>query len=287
MKKNILIFGSKSFVANGLQSTLDKKGYHVEAFSRGCESKINNVIYGKIMELCTNVHFNKTYDTVINFIVLKDETTVSNIEYIKQLIDFCKKHQVKKLIHFSTIMNYNYNLAYINEQTKIETLETTTKKGYAEFKIAVDNYLLSIKDTLPFEVIFVRPGYVLADNKPCPFLKKIPFGITLIKGNYRSKQPIVQREDIHHAILRIIEIEKNNPVYHFFPNNDMTKYKYAKQTTGGFIIPLPKLIFKEIPRLLCFCGVVSKSLYSRFEGMYIESKFDSTTTEQFLNIKFQ
>ena len=283
----ILILGANSFVASGLYELLEMNKYHVYLFSRGIENKCNNKIKGDYLTISKNKLFDNNYNVVINFAILKDKTLSDNINYIKDVIEFCKNHNVKKLIYFSSIMVYNYSLSNVNETTEIEALDNTLKKGYGEIKIGVDQYLLRQKNNLPFEVVLVRPGYVLADNRPCPFIKKLPFGFRIIKGNKKSKQPIVKREDIHKALIRIIETENNLPVYHFFPNDGMTKYKYAKQTVGGIILTMPKCIFKYIPLVLSKIGIIPQSLYSRFEGMYIESNFSSRLTEEKLNIKFR
>lgn len=283
---NILICGAHSFVAAGLSQKLKEENFVVEYFSRGENKRIDSVIYGKYQEIDRNIFFDSKYQTVINFAVIKDKTVEANINYIKSLIEFCKKHQVKKLIHFSSIMVYSYKQKEVNENTPIETLEETTKRGYGEFKIAVDQYLLSIKDKLPFELVLVRPGYVLADNRPCPFIKKLPFSISIIKGNKNSKQPIIRREDIYQALIKIIKTEKNDSIYHFFPNDNMTKYDYAKQTTKGIILTMPKWLFKDIPKFLAKVRIIPQSLYSRFEGMYIESHFSSQKTENKLKIIF-
>lgn len=284
---NILILGATSFVASNLHNKVVKENFNVYSFRRGIEKSEGNTIFGDVYHLNNNSFLKRNFDIVINFIVIKDGDLQKNIEYIESVINFCKSHHVKKLIHFSSIMVYNYELKQVNENSEIETLENTLKKGYGEFKIGVDQYLMSQKGKLPFELILVRPGYVLADNRPCPFIKKLPFGISIIKGNRQSKQPIVRREDIHKALLKIIETDKNMPVYHFFPNDGMTKYKYAKQTVGGLILPMPKCIFKYIPLLLSKIGIIPSSLYSRFEGMYIESEFSSKLTEEKLNIQFK
>lgn len=284
----ILICGGNSFVAKGLYDSLKSNNYIVDTFSRGInESRINNKITGNYINISNNSNLEDYYDIIINFSILKDDTLDNNITYIKSLLETCKRKKIKKLIHFSSIMVYNYSLNNVNETTSIETLDNTLKRGYGEIKIGVDQFLLSQKNDLPFEVVLVRPGYVLADDRPCPFIKKLPLGLSIIKGNKKSKQPIVKREDIHKALIRIIETENNLSVYHFFPNDGMTKYKYAKNTVGGIILTMPKCIFKYIPFLFSKIGLISKSLYSRFEGMYIESNFSSKLTEEKLNIKFK
>lgn len=283
----ILLLGTSSFVASGLYSKLKTANYCVDCFRRGEEKRESDVVFGDVYNLTQNKYISENYDTVINFAVIKDGDVQKNIGYIKSVLDFCKTHRVKKLIHFSSIMVYNNQLKEVDENTVIESATETAKKGYGEFKIAVDEYLISERKNLPFEVVLVRPGYVLADNRPCPFLKRLPFGISIIKGNKKSKQPIVKREDIHEALIRIIELPKNDPVYHFFPNDGMTKNRYAKQTVGGTILTLPKWIFNGIPSTLSKMSIIPKSLYRRFEGMYIETEFSSKRTEQTLNIKFR
>ncbi len=278
---NILICGATSFVAKGFAELLKQSGFQVDTFSRSI-----GIINGSYIQIDNNEGLAAHYDVVINFAVLKDESVEDNLRYAKALVKMCKEKGVKKLIHFSTIMNYNYGEKKITEETPIETLSDTYKKGYAEIKIAVDEFLLSIKDKLPFELVLVRPGYVLADDRTCPFIKQFPIGITIIKGNKKSKQPIVKREEIHQALLNIITTEHNDGIYHFFPTDGMTKYKYAKENIGGMILTMPKWLFKGLPLLMCNIGMMPKALYSRFEGMYIESDFSSERTEKKLNFKF-
>ena len=206
---------------------------------------------------------------------------------MKLLVEMCRKKNVKKLIHFSSIMVYSYHLRKLDENSATDTVANTMMEGYGKIKIACDEFLNSIKQSLPFEVVMVRPGYVLADNRPAPFIKRLPCGVSVILGNKKSRQPIVKREDIHLALLKIIETDKNLPVYHLFQNNDITKYNFAKQTVGGLILVLPKFIFEGLPRLMMKMGMMKKDLYSRFDGMYNYNVASSTMTESKLNIKFK
>jgi nucleoside-diphosphate-sugar epimerase len=280
----VLIIGSSSFVASGLGSILIGAGFEVDYFTRGSvERKEGNKISGNILELASNVNFNDKYDIVINFVILKDNGTKENIEYITSLIDFCKQKNVKQFIYFSSIMVYANNEPFINEKTDIESL--TYKKGYGEVKIEVDKYLLEQRN-LPFKVSLVRPGYVLAEGRPCPFVKKLPLSISIIKGNRKSVQPIVKREDIHKALLNMIQLNSAELVYLFTPSTQTTKYEFAKQHFGGIILSLPKWLILGTSRLFLKLKVISPSLFVRVEGMYIESKYDSTYTEKVLNIKF-
>lgn len=276
--RNFLICGASSFVAKGFMELLKSCGYYVDTFGRA---------NGKYLDIDKNSELAAKYDVVINFAVLKDQSLDDNVKYIKALIEMCKAKHVKKLIHFSSIMVYNYHLGRFDEKSQIDTVKDTLMEGYGKIKIAVDEYINSIKEFLPFEVVLVRPGYVLADNRPAPFIKRLPFGINVILGNKRSKQPIVRREDIHKALVKIIETEKNLPVYHLFQNNDITKYAFAKQMVGGLILTLPKAIFERIPYLMMKLHIIKPSLYSRFDGMYNYNVASSEMTEKKLKIQFK
>lgn len=276
--KKILICGATSFVAKGFKELLIQQGFDVDTFGRKD---------GSYLEIDKNPLLADNYEAVVNFAVLKDKNIEDNVSYMKSLIEMCKQKQVKKLIHFSSIMVYSYHLGKLDENSPIDTVANTMMEGYGKIKIACDEFLNSVKQSLPFEVVMVRPGYVLADNRPAPFIKRLPCGVSVILGNKKSRQPIVKREDIHLALLKIIETDKNLPVYHLFQNNDITKYNFAKQTVGGLILVLPKFIFEGLPRLMMKMGLMKKALYSRFDGMYNYNVTSSTMTESKLNIKFK
>lgn len=276
--KKILICGATSFVAKGFKELLIQQGFDVDTFGRKD---------GSYLEIDKNPLLADSYEAVVNFAVLKDQNIEDNVSYMKSLVEMCKQRQVKKLIHFSSIMVYSYHLGKLDENSPIDTVANTMMEGYGKIKIASDEFLNSVKQSLPFEVVMVRPGYVLADNRPAPFIKRLPCGVSVILGNKKSRQPIVKREDIHLALLKIIETDKNLPVYHLFQNNDITKYNFAKQTVGGLILVLPKFIFEGLPRLMMKMGLMKKALYSRFDGMYNYNVASSTMTESKLNIKFK
>ena len=276
--KKILICGATSFVAKGFKEQLIQQGFDVDTFGRKD---------GSYLEIDKNPMLADSYEAVVNFAVLKDQSIEDNVSYMKSLVEMCKQKQVKKLIHFSSIMVYSYHLGKLDENSPIDTVANTMMEGYGKIKISCDEFLNSVKQSLPFEVVMVRPGYVIADNRPAPFIKRLPCGVSVILGNKKSRQPIVKREDIHLALLKIIETEKNLPVYHLFQNNDITKYNFAKQTVGGLILVLPKFIFEGLPRLMMKMGLMKKALYSRFDGMYNYNVASSTMTESKLNIKFK
>ena len=283
----ILICGSTSFVANGFVTLLQKESYEWDTFSRGVKpSRKGNMVRGKYLEIHTNPKLLSEYDIVVNFAVLKDESIEDNVKYLQSLVKMCKEHKVKKLIHFSSIMVYSRKNKVVNEQTPIDSSETTIMRGYGQIKIVTDEYLTSVMNNVPFEIIRVRPGFVLAPGMACPFIKKIG-PVSIILGNKNSTLPIVRREDIHKALVCIINIEKNLPVYLFYPNDGMTKYRFAKKIVGGIVFTIPKWLFCDIPYLMAKIHLIPGAFYSRFEGMFTSIKYSSEQTENILKIKFE
>lgn len=280
---NVLICGHRAFVATGLISVLERQGNNVDCFSRGELGKQNNIISGPISDLIMNPYFKDHYDVIINFIVLKTQSVDANISYINSLISLSMKKEVKHLIHLSSIMVYDNNENIVDEKTRIEY--DTHKKGYGEIKIGVDKFLESVTN-IPFKISFIRPGYVIALGRSIPFIKKLPFGFALIKGNRKSIMPIVNRETIHDAIANLIKMKQMQSVYLFVPSHNQTKYELAKGLGYYRLIGLPKGLILCFARLFTKIKILPKSFYVRVEGMYIETQYDSTRTEQELKITF-
>ena len=283
MTKTILILGSSSFVATGLYEKMIAQGFEVDCFSRGKENKIGETIYGDVFKLNENYFLKKTYDYIINFIVIKDGDEEKNITYIKNLISFCEKVKARQLLHFSSIMVYSNNEVFINEYTPIE--KNTFKKGYGANKIATDAYLESL-DVLPFQLSFIRPSYVLSEDREAPFIKKLPLGFSLLKGHKKAIMPIVKRESIHDALIAIIRLEAKEKVYLFLPNGNATKLDYAKEIGHKNIITMPKWFVLGGAKIATQLKLIPKYFYVRIEGMFIESTYDATKTESALQLKF-
>jgi dTDP-4-dehydrorhamnose reductase len=283
MDKKILLCGNRSFVAKGLYELLISHGIKVDCFSRGTELRKGDTVTGNVFNMIENEYLAHKYNTVINFIIIKEGGVDDNLRYIKELVQFCKDRGVKRLIHISSIIVYNNKESYVSEDTFIE--ENTNKVGYGVIKIEVDKYLQSFEQ-LPFQISFIRPGYVLAEDRENPFLKILPLGIALIKGDKKSILPIVMRADFHLAILNIIIKETMEKVYLFVPSDNKTKYEYLKGRYKYRFIFLPQKLILGVGKLFIKTKILPKSLFVRLESMFIETKYDSTKTERLLNIKF-
>ncbi|MDV7140211.1 NAD-dependent epimerase/dehydratase family protein [Maribacter sp. TH_r10] len=283
MPKKILIVGSSSFVATGLYEKMIQNGLQVDCFSRGQEKRVGDKVFGDVLNLKKNKFLEKNYDVIINYILIKDGGESKNLAFIKGLVLFCETVNAKQLLHFSSIMVYPNTEVLINENTAIET--NTYKNGYAANKIATDTYLESLNG-LPFQISFIRPSYVLSADRAAPFIKKLPFGFILLKGHKKAIMPIVKRESIHKAVIAIIALESKQPVYLFLPNSNTTKYAYAKGIGYKRVITLPKWLVLGTAKLCLKVGVLPASFYVRIESKFIESKYDSSITENELQLTF-
>jgi nucleoside-diphosphate-sugar epimerase len=301
MHKKILICGHRSFVAAGLYEKLDEAGCEVDCFSRGKEERDGNEITGDVFEMSSNKYLDSTYDMVLNFILVKDESIERNLAYIKELVAFCKSRSVNRLIHISSLMVYANDQALVDENTEIK--KNSDKEGYAAIKIETDGYLDSLKD-ITFQIAFLRLGYVIAENRPIPYVLPLAFGFALIKGGKKSKEPVVDRGDVHQGIINLIRQQEatgdsgssdrsandfgntDKRVLLFFSSENKTKYQYASERFDYRYLFIPKWLVLNTAQLLKSAGILSKAFYKRVEGMYVETIYDSTETEEFLNIKF-
>jgi nucleoside-diphosphate-sugar epimerase len=279
----ILICGQNSFVAYSLFDKLIKMGFDVDCFSRGEEGRNGFQVTGNVLNLNSNSFFKTEYDIVLNFILIKDKSVKDNIDYISSLVDFCKTHRVKNLIQISSISVYSNSEKLVNESTNIEY--NSNKEGYSRIKIEVDKFLESVQDT-HFKISFIRLGYVIAADRPIPFIKKFFFDFVFIKGSKRSILPLVNREVVHEAFLRIISSKEISSVYLFVPSDNRTKNQIVKDLGYSKTIFMPEYFILKCSYILKSVGIISNSFYYRIEGMFISTHYDSRRTQELLNIKF-
>ena len=282
----ILICGHRSFVASGLEEKLLKKGYNVETFSRG-ELKIDgNCITGNVFEMADNPYFSGEYDVVINFIIIKDRSVEENIAYIKSLADFCMASGVKNLIQISSISVYPSDVDYVDENSTIEK-DWRRKGGYGSVKVAVDQYLMS--QNWPFEVTFVRPGFIVSDEKELAMagiVTKLPLIGGVLMGDEHTSLPLITKKQIHEALIRIVEAEKKQKVYLLLENMNGIKLQFAKKYYKGHVFLLPKGLTLAAAQTLRVIGVFKTRYLEQVKGLFKHTYYDSSETEYLLQMSF-
>jgi hypothetical protein len=285
--KKIICFGKNSFVANGFDSHILKHNRKVDWFSRGKESKVRNVIYGKIDEILNNSYFDDEYETLINFVILKDCSIEQNLVFIDNLLKLGTKLQIKKFIHFSTVMTYSYQADNIDEYSEIEDLHKTWKGNYAKIKIAVDKFIMENEEKYDFQISIVRPGYVY-DSFQSPNFSVSSLGkFRFLIGDKKSILPTVEKNELHFALISLANLDELPKVAHFFKEGGTNKFFYTKNIyPKSVLIFLNGFIFFMIPKYIFSFSEKSRILYSRLESMFIRTYFSSKKTCSLLKIKF-
>lgn len=285
INKKILICGHKSFVATGLTDVIDKAGLSYDCFSRGEVIRNGNVVSGPVLDMLSNTELGQ-YDTVINFIIIKDQSVEDNIAYIKSLLTFCKDRDVKHLIQISSISAYPNTAEVVTEDSPIES-DYHNKGGYASVKVAVDHYLMN-HPVEGLQVIFVRPGFIYTKNheiyKSGIVVSKL--GLNVLLGDKNTTLPLISREKIHEALLKIVlSTEKKNVYLLLNPDRtDGTKYNFVTRQWNIKPICLSKWPFMLVANTLKWIGVLKQNHYLKIVGLFKNTWFDSRETERSLDM---
>ncbi len=285
--KKILVCGHRSFVATGLADKLSSDGLTFDCFSRGDEKREGCIVTGDVMKMADN-RFLSEYQTVVNFIILKNCSVEDNIRYIASLLDFCKKKKVKHFVQISSISVYPNEADEVNEKSPIES-DWRNKGGYASIKVAVDHYL----EDNPVEgmkVTFVRPGFIYTKNREISkagILISKP-GLNILLGDKKTTLPLINREVLHEAIIKIINARNPEKVY-LILNKDKsagTKYEFVCNQWNITPICLPYGIIMGLARFMKSIGVFKQRHWLKFVGLFKRTWFNSTVSEKLLDMSF-
>jgi 2'-hydroxyisoflavone reductase len=202
----ILVTGERSFASQGLIDLLQTKGHEVTSFSRGRVGRDGNAVRGPVEHMDENPCLQEKFDAVVNYIFLAGEPIQPNIEYIESLLRFCRSASVRHLIHISSVSAYKSTLRLLDEEAPIES-DPTRKGVYGSLKAATDQY---IQDHAPsgVKVSMVRPAFILAPGLKSPIAGngvRLPWGKLLTIGNPNSQFPLISRDILNQALLRIVE----------------------------------------------------------------------------------
>jgi predicted dehydrogenase/nucleoside-diphosphate-sugar epimerase len=201
----VLLCGHRSFAARGLLAALRNAGHDVTCFSRGPLGRQGNVVTGPIDGIAENPCLTGPFDTVVNYILLKDEPPAANVAFVERLIRLCTDAGVRHLVHLSSISSYAASVTHVTEDAPTE--EVPERKGpYGSLKVATDHAILK---GLPqgMKLSLVRPGFVLGPGLVNPIVgtaARLPWNRLLLIGNARSTIPIVARDTVNEAIVRLV-----------------------------------------------------------------------------------
>lgn len=283
--KQVLICGHRSFVATGLIEMLDKHNISYDCFSRGDMKREGNIVTGDVMKMSDNSNMFE-YETVINYIILKGCSVEENLDYIKSLLDFCRKRKVKRLLQISSISVYPNGAQTVIEESPIEE-NYHNKGGYAGIKVAVDNYLMTHQiDGLT--VSFIRPGYIYTKNQEVSKAGILvsKFGINILLGDKKTSLPLICRETLHQAIVKIILAKDTEKVYLLLDKDRLigTKYNFVCNQWNIRPLCLPYCLIMPLVKVFKQMGVLKERHYLKFVGLFKRTWFNSERTEHILGM---
>src|SRR5207244_12868821 len=96
--------------------------------SRGPVARDGDSVTGPVDQLHEHPELAESFDIVINYILLKDETIERNEKFIESLVKFCFARSVKHLIHISSMSVYSGDVQIVRQDSVVET--NAQKKGY-------------------------------------------------------------------------------------------------------------------------------------------------------------
>ena len=133
----------------------------------------------------------------------------------------------------------------IKEDTPTET-RVELKGGYGIIKAAADNLLEKEKASASFNIVFVRPGYIVAADNPHPFKGIAKFfgsKLAVLIGDKKATLPCIHRDVLHLCLAEIAVQENPLPVYLLLEGDSSTKYSYFRSQSKAVVIPLPRWLF--------------------------------------------
>ena len=229
-----------------------------------------------------------SYDTVINFIILKNKSVEENLAYAESLLEFCKAKGVKHLIQISSISVYPNGADIVTEESAIEE-NYRNKGGYASVKVAVDHYLMD-NPVEGMKISFVRPGFIYTKNHEISKAGILvsTLGLNILLGGKKTTLPLVSREKVHEALVKIVQAEEKKAVYLLLnpDKEDGTKYNFACRQWNINPITLPSWSILTAAKLLKAIGIFKENHYLKVVGLFKCTWFDSRETEKALNMSF-
>ncbi|MBE7480988.1 MAG: NAD-dependent epimerase/dehydratase family protein [Polyangiaceae bacterium] len=294
--RRILVCGHKSFAATGLVERLESAGFEVWTFGRGAPGRDGRHVVGPVSAIAESPHLDGSFDAVVNFIVLKNDTVAHNEGYIDALLRFCENHQVRHLIHISSVSVYPDAGGLVTESSPVE--RHPGRKGiYGAWKVATETRLLGCAPP-GVRLSLVRPGFILAPGLANPIIGnafKLPGTRTFLLGNPRSVMPLVARDHLHDALVRILaESSDASPViFLLVSGRSPTKLEYLEACdellgVGTRLVSLPKGVWLAgyVAGWLAESALpaLGRKISTKLRGVSFEQRFDPSETERRLGM---
>jgi GlcNAc-P-P-Und epimerase len=210
----ILVTGSEGFVGKVLMSQLLDSGHEVEGIDRVKTSGLRYKLYQ--LDLATEISLATTcYDLVIHCAAAKGDWDISDKEFYQDnvvatenLLDYVRKCEVKKIIHFSTVAIYSRDVTDGSESTKIEP-----DSVYGQTKLDSEILIRRYSEESGIPTVILRPSVIYGRNNYANMFNLIqqlnralpfqinPHGITKSHVSVRNVVDVVLRfSDPYHSV---------------------------------------------------------------------------------------
>jgi predicted dehydrogenase/nucleoside-diphosphate-sugar epimerase len=285
----ILLLGHGSFAATGLVPVLRRAGHTVTCYSRAPSSLEDESVAGSVLDLRGHVALRATFDAVINFVVLKNDSVLANESFARELLAFCRERSVPRLIHISSVSVHSAKERQIREDTAVET-DLSRKGVYGAWKVAAERILVEERPS-GLALTLIRPGFILGGGllNPMPGIGiRLPSGHVLALGNARSILPVIGREQVHQAVLAVLSTAAPASVERLLlvAPNSPTRQEYLDACckeigVGNRVISVAPPIWRiaGIAGELLFRMRGKKHLYAKIDAMCRRQRFESAATE--------
>jgi nucleoside-diphosphate-sugar epimerase len=297
-RQRILLCGHRAFAARGLPDLLKACGHEVICFSRGKVDRQEATVTGPIEAMDSNEHLAGDFDTVINYILLKDDDIEKNNRFLESLLRFCASHHVKHLVHLSSVSVYSGDASHIVEDAPVETVPSR-KGSYGSLKVGTDLYLAE-KTPADLRLSMVRPGFILGMGLMDPMIGmglRFMHNRVLVLGDAKNQLPVVTRDQVNDSIVRIVnlpETQKREAFLILDPNSPLRdewlKGCCTQVGAGTGLIKLPRWFWRlagfGATPLVKLAGMNMKP-NQMMRNICRRQRFDSTRTQTRLGMSMK
>ena len=202
----ILVTGSEGFVGKVLVAQLLDSGHEVEGIDRVKTSGLKYKLYK--LDLAAEISvITASYDVVIHCAAAKGDWDISDEEFYadnvvatENLVNYVRKCEVKKIIHFSTVAIYSRDVTDGSESTKIEP-----DSVYGQTKLDSEILIRKYAEESGIPTVVLRPSVIYGRNNYANMFNLIkqlnralpfqinPIGITKSHVSVRNVVDVVLR----------------------------------------------------------------------------------------------
>jgi len=299
----VLITGSSGFVGSRLVQHFHAQGYIVKGLDRVRSRRSENYCEALCIDLCDARTLSPDkYEIVIHCAAAKGDWNISDKEFYddnvvatKNLLDYVRKCEVKKIIHFSTVAIYSRDVTDGSESTKIEP-----DSVYGQTKLDSEILVRKYAEELGIPTVILRPSVIYGRNNYANMFNLIqqlnralpfqinPVGITKSHVSVRNVVDVVLRFSDPSYSVNGLEIYNLTERPYYDLNNmigiicDELEVKPPTANLPIWFVAIPFVILEVFGRLLKKDTGFTLDRLRKFSGStnYTSEKLWSQTGKQ-------